>query len=109
MKKRKRKEKDYFYKLKMKNGLYSSILFVAVAIILFTVGFKISNKINQFKEKAIKTEAIITEINYKNEIEREDIKSAYVSYDVNGEEYKTKLNFTSKSMYKGKKVEIYYL
>lgn len=40
---KKTKEKDYFYKLKMKRDLYVGIVFITIATICFILGIKLSN------------------------------------------------------------------
>ena len=104
----KKKDKEYYYKQKIKGGLNVSIIATVLAVIILIVINVLINNNAKFIETAVETEAVIKDIKYVKEIEREEIKSVEVAYNVNGKEYRSNLNQTNSKMYKGKTVSIYY-
>ena len=84
------------------------IIFASIGAIFVVVGLFAFGYITNYKNK-VDTVGTITEIstyhsNNKNNREYE----VYVSYNVDGKEYESKLNSYSSSFYEGKEINIYY-
>lgn len=92
------------------------VMFIGVALFSFMNTMMIESEINEstneFQKNAIKTEAIITDIQssfyYDDEGNKKKIMDVYVEFEVNGVEYSGKMNTYSISMKEGQKTTIYY-
>lgn len=88
-----------------KSRIFIFIVFLIVSLGLITGGTFIIAKNIKDRDKYAKTTATITRLE-----EDDDGGTAYVSYEVNGIEYKdVRLNFYDNFMYKGKEITISYL
>lgn len=61
-----------------------------------------------FMENAERVEAVITDIHYRYDSDGHRSGDVYVSYEIDGEEYETKLSEYSSSMHKGQTIDLYY-
>lgn len=61
-----------------------------------------------FMEDAERVEALITDIQYYRSSNGHRSEDVYVSYEIDGEEYETKLGEYSSSMHKGQTIDLYY-
>lgn len=61
-----------------------------------------------FMEDAERVEALITDIQYRYDRDGHRSGDVYVSYEIDGEEYETKLGEYSSSMHKGQTINLYY-
>ena len=75
-------------------------LFVITGIIMFGTVFNYKNKVN--------TTGTIAKISSYMDNNQEKSYEVYVSYTVEGKEYKSKINGYSSSFYEGKTIDIYY-
>lgn len=82
--------------------IFASIgaIFVLLGSILCINIFNYNNKID--------TTGTITNISSYRNNDGDENHEVYVSYNVNGKEYKSRLNSYSSSFYEGKNIEIYY-
>ena len=83
------------------------IIFCVVGIIFFIIGISIFFSAID-KQDRVETIGIITQIERYKDIDGDTRHTVFVSYNVNGIEYESKLNGYSSSFYKGKEIEIYY-
>lgn len=102
------KKKDYYLKQKMFVNFC-----VGIVILVFAIFWNMyfSNKLKEkeeFLKHSEKTIATITDIEYRSEIDREEIRKVYIQYYINGNVYTGTLNEMSKNMYVGQVVEIFY-
>lgn len=83
------------------------IVFCVIGSIFFIIGLSIC--INIFNtENRIQTQGTITQIETYRDSEGVISHSVFVSYNVEGKEYETRLNGYVDSFYEGKEIEIYY-
>lgn len=83
------------------------IIFASIGTIFVIIGAILCINIFNYDNK-IDTIGTITNISsYRNNNGNRDYQ-VYVSYNVNGKEYESRLNSYSSSFYEGKEVEIYY-
>lgn len=83
------------------------ILFASFGMIFFIIGIIICINIFNYENKVETTGTITSILSYKKS--NGDINhEVYVNYNVNGKNYKSKLNFYSSSFYNGKEIKIYY-
>ena len=75
-------------------------LFVIIGMIMFGTVFNYKNKVN--------TTGTIAKISSYMDNNQEKSYEVYVSYTVEGKEYKSKINGYSSSFYEGKTIDIYY-
>ncbi len=81
------------------------ILFAICGAIFIIIGVVIFGSIFNYKNKA-DTVGTITEISSHNSNNKDH--EVYISYNVDGKEYESKLNGYSSSFYEGKEIDIYY-
>ena len=92
------------------------IFIVALICLLFTVvgGFVAYTQTvrwNQFKQTALETTAVITEVSTHRSGTRKHRTTSHtvwVKYNVDGKDYKTKLGYYTAGMHKGGTVKLYY-
>lgn len=83
------------------------IIFLSIGVIFFLIGVIICANIFNY-ENTIETTGVITEISYHKHSGSNSSHDVYVSYDVDGKAYESKLNSYSSSFYEGKEIDIYY-
>lgn len=83
------------------------VSFFVAGLIFFLIGAFLSTEIFNYENK-IDTTGIITDIESYRDIDGDVDYDVYVSYNVDGREYESKLNSYSATFYKGKEVNIYY-
>ena len=84
------------------------IIFASIGTIFVIAGLVAFGYITNYKNK-VDTVGTITEIsNYHSDNKNDGDYEVYVSYNVNGKEYESKLNSYSSSFYEGKEIDIYY-
>lgn len=83
------------------------ISFFVAGLIFFVVGGIWSAKVFNYENK-IETTGIITDMEAYRDIDGDVDYDVYVSYNVNGKEYESRLNSYSATFYQGKKIDIYY-
>ena len=82
-------------------------IFTIIGIVFITIGVVIGGNILNYKNK-IDTKAIITDISSYTSSKGNRNYQVYVSYIVEGKEYKSRLNGYSSGFYEGKEIDIYY-
>lgn len=83
------------------------IIFAIIGAIFLVVGVIVGVNIFNYDNK-IETKGIITDISSYRKSDDETGHEVYVSYNVAGKEYESKLNGYSSSFYIGKEIDIYY-
>lgn len=76
------------------------LFIVILGLILFFTVFNIPNK--------VETKGIITKIYTSNDRNGNHSHDVYISYNVNGKEYESRINGYSSTFYEGKELNIYY-
>lgn len=83
------------------------IIFAGVGLIFTIIGIIIVSNIFNYKNK-IDTKGVITEISsYRNSNGNRN-HNVYVSYNIDGKEYESRLNSYSSDFYEWKEIDIYY-
>ncbi len=82
-------------------------IFTIVGILFIIIGAIIGGNILNYENK-IDTKAIITDISSYTNSKGNRNYEVYVSYIVEGKEYKSRLNGYSSNFYEGKEIDIYY-
>ncbi len=82
-------------------------IFLCIGLSFVLIGTIICLNIFNYKNKA-ETTGIITEISYYQYGRKNGKYDVYVSYEVDGKKYESKLNSYSSSFYEGKEINIYY-
>lgn len=83
------------------------IIFTVIGIVFVLIGGIICLNIFNYENK-IETVGIITQISSYRDSDGDINYEVYVSYNVNGKEYESRLNSYSSSFYEGKEINIYY-
>ena len=83
------------------------IIFASIGIIFVFVGVIVSLNIFNYENK-IETVGVITQISSYKDSDGDQNYNVYVSYNVDGKEYESRLNGYSSSFYEGKEINIYY-
>ena len=83
------------------------IIFASIGLIFTIVGIFISTNIFNYENK-IDTVGTITRITSSRDSDEDTSHTVYVSYNVRGKAYESKLNSYSSSFYEGKTIDIYY-
>lgn len=82
-------------------------IFAGLGLLFILIGIFIC--INTFNyENTINTTGTITNITTHKDIDGDTEHEVYISYNIDGKEYESKLNGYSSSFYEGKQIEIYY-
>lgn len=83
------------------------IIFAGVGLIFTIIGIIIVSNIFNYENK-IDTKGVITEISsYRNSNGNRN-HDVYISYNIDGKEYESRLNSYSSDFYEGKEIDIYY-
>lgn len=82
-------------------------IFIIIGTIFVSIGIVICLNVFNYENK-VETVGVITQISSYKDSEDARKYNVYVSYNINGEEYESKLNGYSSSFYEGKEIDIYY-
>ena len=94
----------------MKESKFENLMwtvFTIMGLIFVAIGSIMAGTVLNYKNKVDTTGTIAEILTYTDSDENKE-HEVYVSYTVNGQEYKSRLNSYSSSFYEGKKIEIYY-
>lgn len=83
------------------------ILFTGIGMLFVLIGTIVCIRIFDYSDK-IDTTGVITDISSYTDRDGDRNYEVYVSYDVNGKPYESRLNGYSTGYYEGKEIEIYY-
>lgn len=84
------------------------IIFAIIGIIFAILGGRLLQSAIKLKRTAIKTEAVITDIETKRDSDGDTSYTVYVEFEANGEEYHGKSDFYHSGMYVGGTTTVYY-
>lgn len=84
------------------------VIFAIVGIIFAILGGRLLQSAIKLQKTAIKTEAVITDIETKRDSDGDITHTVYVEFDANGETYYGKSNFYHSGMHIGEKTTVYY-
>ena len=83
------------------------VIFASIGAIFVIIGLVVFGSVFNYENK-VDTVGTITEISSYRSTNHNRNHEVYVSYTVEGKEYKSKLNSYSSSFYEGKEIDIYY-
>lgn len=86
--------------------LSTVFMFIGLAVIALGIYLFVDNR--AFMEGAEKTEAIITQIDTRQDSDGDEHHTVYVEFEVDGRSYSGDLGFYTSSMRRGKAVTVYY-